>query len=54
MPRHFAEFILHTECPGVVIVSKKLEIRAVIDELILIWTATGAEEYVNSIKYLPI
>jgi len=54
MPHHFADFMLHSECPGVIIVSKKMEISSIIDELILIWIATDANEYVNSIKYLPI
>jgi hypothetical protein len=54
MPRYFAEFLMVNQCPGVLLVSKKLEISVVIDELILIWTASEADEFVNSIKFLPI
>jgi hypothetical protein len=54
MPRPFAEFIAQTDCAGVIIISKKLEIATAIEELILIWVATEANEYVNSIKYLPV
>ncbi len=54
MPKHFAEFISQNQSPGVIIVSKKLEINLVIEELILIWIASEAEEYVNSIRQLPI
>jgi uncharacterized protein with PIN domain len=54
MPRHFAAFIEENECWGVIIVSKKMEIGAVIEEIILIWTASQAGEYLNSIKQLPI
>lgn len=54
MSKHFAEFIGQNECAGVIIVSKKLEISLVIEELILIWAASEAEEYINSIRQLPI
>lgn len=54
MPKYFAEFISQNKCAGVIIVSKKLEINLVIEELILIWAASEAEEYVNSIRQLPI
>lgn len=53
MPGHFAEFVQKRKCPGVFIVSKKLEISLVVDELILIWAASEAEEYINSIPPLP-
>lgn len=54
MPRHFAEFIQHKECSGVLIVSKRAEISGIIDDLILIWLASEAEEYMNVIRSLPI
>ncbi len=54
MPRHFAAFIEENECWGVIIVSKKLEISIAIEEVILIWAASQAEEYLNSIRQLPI
>ncbi|HEX9961737.1 MAG TPA: DUF5615 family PIN-like protein [Pyrinomonadaceae bacterium] len=54
MPKHFAEFIRHQDCAGVLIVSRKLEISSVIEEIVLIWTASEAEEYVNSIRQIPI
>lgn len=34
MPRPFAEFIAQTDCAGVIIISKKLEIATAIEELI--------------------
>ena len=54
MPKYFAEFISQNQSAGVIIVSKKLEISLVIEQLILIWAASEAEEYVNSIRQLPI
>ena len=54
MPKHFAVFVQSQTCAGVLIVSKKLEISLAIDEIILIWLASEADEYVDSIRQLPI
>ena len=54
MPTHFAKFIEDRHCPGVLIVSKKMEISAVISELLLIWTIADADEFANSIRFLPL
>ena len=54
MPRHFAEFIGKNICPGVFIVPQSIPINQVMNDLILIWHATEAEEYVNTIRTLPL
>ena len=54
MPRHFAEFISQRQSPGVFIVPQRLEIAAAIDELLLIWSASESEEWVDRILYLPL
>jgi hypothetical protein len=54
MPKHFAAFIESQTSMGVLIVSQKLEVSQAIDEIILIWLASEAEEYVDSIRQLPI
>lgn len=54
MPKHFAAFVENNRCAGVLIVSKKLEVSRAIEELILIWAASEAEEYYDSIRQLPI
>jgi hypothetical protein len=54
MPRHFAEFVGQNRCWGIIVISKKLEISIAIEEIILIWAASRAEEYLNSIRQLPI
>lgn len=54
MPKYFAEFLQKQNCAGVLIISKKLEISTAIEELILIWAASEAEEYMNSIRQLPV
>ena len=53
MPRHFAAFIAATTSPGLMIVSQNADVRLVIDELIMIWAASEAEEWINSIITIP-
>ena len=54
MPTHFGRFIEGRQSPGLIVVSQKTDIPAVIEELILIWTASEAEEYVNLILTIPL
>lgn len=54
MPYHFAQFILTHQSSGVLIVSKRLEIEIVINELILIWSASIAEEWTNRLAKIPL
>jgi hypothetical protein len=49
MPRHFAEFLASQSSAGVLIVPQKLPAFQVVDEILLIWTATEAEEWTNRI-----
>jgi len=54
MPLHFGRFIETEISPGVFIVSQRAGIPGIIEELILIWVASEAEEYTNSIRTLPL
>ena len=54
MPRHFADFIPSRISAGVVIISQKLPISQAVEDLVLIWTATEAEEWFNRILVLPL
>jgi hypothetical protein len=54
MPKHFAEFIGQTTSHGVIIIPQKLPVRAAIEDLLLIWTASEAEEWHNRIQVLPL
>lgn len=40
--------------PGIFIVQRSTELTAAIEALILVWTASDAEEYVNSLRTLPL
>lgn len=54
MPRHFAEFIARETSPGLLVIPQSLSVAAAVEELILIWSATEAEAWVNRISVLPL
>jgi hypothetical protein len=54
LPIHFGRFIQTRTSPGVLIVSQKAEVLRIIEDLILMWFASDAEEYINSIRTLPL
>lgn len=54
MPSEFAKFITSNQSSGVIIVSRRLPTEVVIEELLLIWAASSAEEWVNRIAKLPL
>ena len=53
MPDHFADFILQKKSTGLVIISQKIGTSVAIEELLLIWTASEAEEWTNRIAVIP-
>jgi hypothetical protein len=54
MPSHFGEFIQGRMSPGVFVISQHLPTAQAAEELLLIWSATEAEEWGNRICSLPI
>ena len=54
MPRHFAEFIVRETSPGLLVIPQSLSVAAAVEDLILIWSAKEAEEWVNRISILPL
>jgi len=54
MPAHFARFLRSQPSPGLIVVSQELDLGSAIDNLLLIWAATDAEEWTNRIGYVPI
>jgi predicted nuclease of predicted toxin-antitoxin system len=55
MPRHFADFLqARGSCPGVILVPQHLRIGEAIEELVLIWGASDAEEWENRILSIPL
>jgi hypothetical protein len=54
MPNHFGQFILSENSPGLLIVSQKLRIAQVAEDLLLIWLASEPAEWVNRMRALPL
>ena len=54
MTGHFTRFRETRSSPGLIIVSQDLDIGAVIEDLLLIWEATDAEEWVNDLGFVPV
>ncbi len=54
MPTEFAEFIVGRQSSGVLIVSQKTALETIIEELILIWSVTTTEEWINRIAKIPL
>jgi predicted nuclease of predicted toxin-antitoxin system len=54
MPSEFAEFIINHKSAGVIVVSRKIPIEVVIEELLMIWAVSGAEEWVDRIAKIPL
>jgi hypothetical protein len=54
MPGYLARFLTRRSSPGLIIVSQDLDIRTAIDDLLLVWLATEAEEWRNRIGFLPV
>jgi hypothetical protein len=54
MPYEFGEFVQAERSPGLIVVPQHLPISAAADDLMLIWLATEAEEWVDRICWLPL
>jgi len=53
MPMWFADFITTKTSSGILIVSQDLPVKEAITSLLLIWSASDAEEWVNRIAFIP-
>jgi hypothetical protein len=54
MPSHFANFTATRTSAGVFLISQNLSIMQAVEDLILIWEASEAEEWVNRLDSLPL
>jgi hypothetical protein len=54
MPSHFARFLESQSSAGVIIVSQDLDPGAVVEDLLLIWAATNAEEWRDRLGFVPL
>ncbi len=53
LPGVFREFISTSSSPGLIIVSQRLPVGSAAELLHLLWAASEAEEYLNTIYDLP-
>jgi hypothetical protein len=55
MPAHFRTFVTAGErSAGVFLVPQSLDIGAAIEELLLVWLASEAPEWINRLVWLPL
>jgi len=54
MPIHFGWLIETQNSAGVLVISQNCEIARAIEELVLVWEASEAEEYLNLIRTIPL
>jgi predicted nuclease of predicted toxin-antitoxin system len=54
MPVHFANFIATQQSPGVFLLAQNVPIRIAVEALLMIWEASEAEEWINTLQYLPL
>lgn len=54
MPDHFANFIAHQTSSGVLIIPQHVPLAVAVEELLMVWDASEAEEWINRIAYLPL
>ncbi len=54
IPGHLARFLENYSSPGVIIVSQDLDIGAAIEDLLIIWAASDADEWRNQLGFVPL
>ena len=53
MPRTFGQFIRTETSPGLFLVSQKTDLLVAIENILLAWIASDAEEWVNRVIAIP-
>ena len=54
VPYHFADFITSNTSPGLIVIPQRLPLFSAVEDLLLIWSASEADEWVNRICFLPL
>jgi len=54
MPTHLTRFLDSRSSPGLIIVPQDLDIGLAIEDLLLIWAASDAEEWTDKVEFLPL
>ncbi len=54
MPHHFGKILATRSSPGVIIIPQDVPVGVAIDELTMVCEASNAEEWVNTLSFLPL
>jgi hypothetical protein len=54
MPGHFRRFLKVSRSPGLMVLREAIQIIDAAEELVLIWSASPAEEWENRVVWLPL
>jgi hypothetical protein len=54
MPGHFARYVERAPSPGVILLREATSIATAIEELVLIWSASEADEWMNRLVWIPL
>jgi hypothetical protein len=54
MPAHFVRYVTAAVSPGVILLREAIPIGTAIEELVLIWSASEAGEWINRLVWIPI
>ncbi len=54
MPYHFADFIASNTSPGLIVIPQRLPLLSAVEDLLLIWSASKTDEWINRICFLPL
>lgn len=55
MPVHLADHLdADRHVPGIFVLNSDLSMGQTVDELVLIWTVSEGDEYIDRIEYLPL
>ena len=54
MPTHFHALVSEQRCTGLILVPTRIAIADAIEDLLLIWQASEAEEWINQMRRLPL
>lgn len=53
MPAHFRRFVAEKTSSGLLIVSQQAALGETIEQLLTVWAASDAEEWINRMEFLP-
>jgi predicted nuclease of predicted toxin-antitoxin system len=54
MATHFANFVASQHSPGVFLFAQEIPIGEAVEELLLVWETSEAEEWVDVFQWLPL